>query len=141
MDPKELAAQFAKKNGESSAQKAKEKATAEENAAKLRKDEDDAKMAFANVIIPYLSDMKAAFPAGKFAFSTSSVGVRITIGNGPTVAISWDSGRILVIETDSRTIWKYPICLSGHRRTFYCDHKRSYTRKNRQIDFNDDRQI
>jgi hypothetical protein len=111
MGPKELAAQFAKKNAESDARKEKEKAAAEESAAKLKKGREDAKKALADVAIPFLNEVKAELPPGQFAVGSEvdvsdqrPIAIRFKIGNGPTVRISTTSGNVTITETSSPEI-------------------------------------
>jgi hypothetical protein len=103
MDGKELAAKFSAKVAAAVAEKDKqETATADDKAKRLR-DAEDCKRAMTEVVIPFLSELKANFPQDQFSFHPQIdlkdhkfVGVSFRVGDGPIISISTTFGNIIV---------------------------------------------
>jgi hypothetical protein len=106
MNAKELAAKFQARLAAAATQKEKQtKAAGEDRAADLT-DAAACKRAMTDVIIPFLSEIKAEFPPDQFSFSPQIdlhdhqfVGVSFKVGNGPMVTISAAFGNIVIAQS------------------------------------------
>jgi hypothetical protein len=106
MDAKELAAKFQAKVAAAATEKDNQtKVAAEDRAADLI-DAAECKRAMAEIVIPFLSEVKAQFPPQQFSFSPQIdlqdhqfVGVSFRVGNGPMVTISTAFGNVLISQS------------------------------------------
>jgi len=69
-------------------------------------DAAECKRAMTEVVIPFLSEIKDAFPPGQFSFSPQIdlhdhqfVGASFKVGNGPMVTISAAFGNIVITQS------------------------------------------
>ena len=106
MNPKELAAKFQARVAAAATRKEEQtKAAGEDRATDLR-DAAECKRAMTEVVIPFLSEIKAEFPPDQFSFSPQIdlqdhrfVGVSFKVGNGPMVTISAAFGNIIIAQS------------------------------------------
>ena len=106
MDARALAAKFVAKAASAVAEKYKQEAATPDDDAKRLKDAEDCKRAITEVVIPFLSELKAHFPQDQFSFAPQIdvsdhkfVGVSFRVGDGPITAISTTFGNVLVSHT------------------------------------------
>jgi len=106
MDAKELAAKFVAKAAAAVAEKDKQETATPDDNAKRLKDAEDCKRAMTEVVIPFLSELKAHFPQDQFSFHPQIdlsdrrfVGVSFRVGDGPVTTISTTFGNVLVSHT------------------------------------------
>ena len=106
MDAKELAAKFVAKAAAAVAEKGKQETATPDDNGKRLKDAEDCKRAMTEVVIPFLSELKAHFPQDQFSFAPQIdvsdhkfVGVSFRVGDGPITAISTTFGNVLVSHT------------------------------------------
>jgi hypothetical protein len=126
MEPKDLVAKFAKKTAAAATDREKQKAAgAEHRAARLKRGKDG-KKAMAEVVIPYLTEMKAQFPQNAFSFNVMELdaddhkptGVSFRIGYGPTVTISISFGDVTVAKTGVHGARGVPFVYSPNAEPF-----------------------
>ena len=106
MNAKELAAKFETRVAAAATKKEKQtKAAGEDRATDLR-DAAECKRVMTEVVIPFLTEIKAAFPPNEFSFSPQIdlqdhqfVGVSFKVGNGPMVTISAAFGNIVIAQS------------------------------------------
>ena len=104
MDAKELAAKFVAKAAAAVAEKDRqETAKPDDDGKRLEEDVEDCKRAMTEVVIPFLSELKAHFPQGQFSFHPQIdlsdhkfVGVSFRVGDGPVTTISTTFGNVMV---------------------------------------------
>jgi hypothetical protein len=106
MDAKELAAKFVAKAAAAVAEKGKQETATPDDNGKRLKDAEDCKRAMTEVVIPFLSELKAHFPQDQFSFDPQIglsdhkfVGVSFRVGDGPITNISTTFGNVLVSHT------------------------------------------
>jgi hypothetical protein len=106
MDAKALAAKFVAKAAAAVAEKYKQESATPDDNAKRLKDAEDCKRAITEVVIPFLSELKAHFPKGQFSFHPQIdlpdhkfVGVSFRVGDGPVTTISTTGGNVMVSHT------------------------------------------
>jgi hypothetical protein len=106
MDAKALAAKFVAKAAAAVAEKYKQESATPDDNAKRLKDAEDCKRAITEVVIPFLSELKAHFPQGQFSFHPQIdlpdhkfVGVSFRVGDGPVTTISTTGGNVMVSHT------------------------------------------
>ena len=105
MKAKELAAKFATRVAAAAGEKDKQTKAAREDRATDLLDAAECKRAMTEVVIPFLSEIKAEFPPDQFSFSPQIdlrdhqfVGVSFKVGNGPMVTIS-AFGNIIIAQS------------------------------------------
>jgi len=103
MDARALAAKFVAKAASAVAEKYRQEAAIPDDDAKRLKDAEDCKRAITEVVIPFLSELKAHFPQGQFSFHPQIdlsdhkfVGVSFRVGDGPVTTISTTFGNVMV---------------------------------------------
>jgi len=107
MDAKELAAKFVAKAAAAVAEKDRQQtAKPDDDGKRLEEDVEDCKRAMTEVVIPFMSELKAHFPQDQFSFAPQIdvsdhkfVGVSFRVGDGPITAISTTFGNVLVSHT------------------------------------------
>ena len=106
MDAKELAAKFVAKAAAAVAEKDKQVTATPDDNAKRLKDAEDCRRAMMEVVLPFLSELKAHFPQDQFSFHPQIdlsdrrfVGVSFRVGDGPVTTISTTFGNVLVSHT------------------------------------------
>ena len=107
MDAKELAAKFMAKAALAVVEKDRqETAKPDDDGKRLEEDVEDCKRAMTEVVIPFLSELKAHFPQNQFSFSPQIdlsdhkfVGVSFRVGDGPVTTISTTFGNVMVSHT------------------------------------------
>jgi hypothetical protein len=106
MDAKALAAKFVAKAASAVAETYKQESATPDDNAKRLKDAEDCKRAITELVIPFLSELKAHFPQGQFSFSPQIdlsdhkfVGVSFRVGDGPITTISTTFGNVMVSHT------------------------------------------
>jgi hypothetical protein len=105
MDPKELAAKYAKKCAEEALEKASQKLKQEEMLDQLKADAAAYKKAFTDVVIPFMSELQQAFPKETFSYrahidlsDNKPVGVSFKIGDMDPIEIISQAGKIAIIR-------------------------------------------
>ncbi len=103
MDPKELAAKYAKKCAEEALEKASQKIKQEEILDKLKADTAAYKKAITDVVIPFMSELQQAFPKDTFSYhaqidlsDNKPFGVSFKIGDMDPIEIISQAGRISI---------------------------------------------
>src|SRR5882724_10248754 len=106
MDAKELAAKFVAKAAAAVDEKDKQVTATPDDNAKRLKDAEDCKRAMMEVVLPFLSELKAHFPQDQFSFHPQIdlsdhkfVGVSFRVGDGPVTNISTTGGNVMVSHT------------------------------------------
>ena len=106
MNAKELAAKFTTRVAAAATEKDKQTKVAKEDRATDLTDAAECKRAMTQVVIPFLTEIKAAFPPNEFSFSPQIdlkdhqfVGVSFKVGNGPMVTISAAFGNIVIAQS------------------------------------------
>jgi hypothetical protein len=106
MDAKELAAKFSTRVAAAATKKEEQTKAAGEDRATDLTDAAECKKAMTQVVIPFLSEIKAEFPPDQFSFSPQIdlqdhqfVGVSFKIGNGPMITISAAFGNIVISQS------------------------------------------
>jgi len=106
MEAKELAAKFTTRVAAAATEKDKQTKDAVEGRATDLTDAAECKRAMTEVVIPFLSEVRAAFPPQQFSFSPQIdlqdhqfVGVSFKVGNGPMVTISAAFGNIIIAQS------------------------------------------
>ena len=106
MNAKELAAKFATKVAAAATEKNKQTKAAREDRSTDLLDAAECKRAMTEVVIPFLSEIKAEFPPDQFSFSPQIdlqdhqfVGVSFKVGNGPMITISAAFGNIIIAQS------------------------------------------
>ena len=106
MNAKELAAKFETRVSAAATKKEKQTKAAGEDRATDLTDAAECKRAMTEVVIPFLTEIKAAFPPNEFSFSPQIdlqdhqfVGVSFKVGNGPMVTISAAFGNIVIAQS------------------------------------------
>jgi hypothetical protein len=106
MNAKELAAKFATKVAAAATEKNKQTKAAREDRASDLLNAAECKRAMTEVVIPFLSEIKAEFPPDQFSFSPQIdlqdhelVGVSFKVGSGPMVTISAAFGNITIAQS------------------------------------------
>ena len=107
MDPKQLAAEYARKAGADRNKTHEVEAANAEFLEQITKSLEDTKHAIEKVVIPYFNEVKSQFPEGHFLFSVPTdakdhrpVGVYFKVGKGPSVAIQNNGGNITITKTE-----------------------------------------
>ena len=105
MNANDLAAKFEARVAAAAAQREKQTKAAGEDRANDLTDAAECKRAMTEVVIPFLSEVKAAFPPDQFSFSPQIdlqdhqfVGVSFKVGNGPMVTISAAFGNVVIAQ-------------------------------------------
>jgi hypothetical protein len=106
MEARELAAKFAARVAAAATEKDKRTKDAHEDRANDLTDAAECKRAMTEVVVPFLAEIKAAFPPGQFSFSPQIdlqdhqfVGVSFKVGNGQMVTISAAFGNIVIAQS------------------------------------------
>jgi hypothetical protein len=106
MNAKELAAKFQARVAAAATKKEERTKAAGEDRANDLTDAAECKRAMTEVVIPFLSEIKDAFPPGQFSFSPQIdlhdhqfVGASFKVGNGPMVTISAAFGNIVITQS------------------------------------------
>jgi hypothetical protein len=106
MQAKELAAIFTARVAAAVTEKDKQTKVAVDDRSIGLTDAAECKRAMTDVVIPFLSEVKAEFPHGQFSFSPQIdlqdhkfVGVSFKVGNGPMVTISAAFGNIIIAQS------------------------------------------
>jgi hypothetical protein len=108
MNAKELAAKFETRVAAAARERGKQRRVAKEDRATDLTDAAECKRAMTEVVIPFLSEIRAEFPPEQFSFSPQIdlqdhqfVGVSFKVGNGPMVTISAAFGNIVIAQSGS----------------------------------------
>jgi hypothetical protein len=108
-DPKELAKLYEKKNAESAPKAAEDKAKSEASQSDLKHRIEQGRRALRDVVIPYFTELQAAFPTDHFKFKTSGidvearepVAVSFWIGEGAECVIQVSTGTVSIFYPNS----------------------------------------